>query len=86
MSKRLQIIMSDEDWQHLRQTARRQNLTVSEWARRALAAAWRSEPSGDIGAKLRAVREAASHDFPAADIGHMLEEIERGYRAPEAAG
>jgi hypothetical protein len=35
-----------------------------------------------IDAKVRAVREAAGHGFPTADIDEMLGEIERGYLAP----
>ena len=29
--------------------------------------------------KLRAVREASAHAYPVADLGPMLDEIERGY-------
>ena len=34
----------------------------------------------ETGRKLRAVREAASHNYPAGEIHEMLDEIERGYR------
>ena len=54
---------------------------MSEWVRRALREARRREPRGDIDAKVRAIRSAARHDFPTADIDRMLEEIERGYAA-----
>jgi len=47
--------------------------------RRALRTARREEPTKDPAAKLRAVREALQHSFPAPDIRIMLEEIERGY-------
>lgn len=46
-----------------------------EWVRQALRAA----PEGDPKKKLAAVRAAARHEFPTADIGQMLAEIERGY-------
>jgi hypothetical protein len=36
-------------------------------------------PTGDQARKLAAVRAAARHDFPTAEIDRMLEEIEQGY-------
>jgi predicted nucleic acid-binding protein len=36
-------------------------------------------PAGDPRCELAAVREAAGHDYPTADIAQMLAEIERGY-------
>jgi hypothetical protein len=36
-------------------------------------------PSGDLQKKLSAIRGAARHDFPTADIEQMLAEIARGY-------
>jgi hypothetical protein len=35
--------------------------------------------------KLEAVRLAARHDYPTADIDRMLEEIEQGYAGPAPA-
>ena len=56
-------------------------MPLSEWVRRALREARRREPRGDIDAKVRAIRSAARHDFPSADIEQMIDEIERGYPA-----
>jgi transposase-like protein len=85
MSKRLQVLLEEEDLRDLREVARRHGVTVSEWVRRTLREARRREPAGDLGAKLATVRAAARHEFPTADIDQMLAEIERGYR-PHAAG
>lgn len=79
MSKRLQVLLPDTEMKEIRQIARRHQLTVGEWVRRALRTARREESTKDPAAKLRAVREAVRHSFPAPDIRTMLEEIERGY-------
>jgi ribbon-helix-helix CopG family protein len=81
MSKRLQVLLEEAELRDVQEAARRQGMPVSEWVRRALREARRREPRGDIDAKVRAIRSAARHDFPTADIDRMLEEIERGYAA-----
>jgi hypothetical protein len=79
MSKRLQVVLSDEELEQLREAASREGLTVSEWVRQALRRARRERPAGGRARKLAAVRAAARHSFPTADIDQMLNEIERGY-------
>jgi len=72
-------VLPDTEMKEIRQVARRHQLTVGEWVRRALRTARREEPAKDPVVKLRAVREALQYSFPAPDIRTMLEEIERGY-------
>jgi hypothetical protein len=79
MSKRLQVVLGDEEYREIKRLARRHRMTVSEWVRQSLRRARRSEPVVDAGRKLDIVRAAAGHEFPVADIEQMLEEIERGY-------
>lgn len=79
MSKRLQVLLEEAEMAAVRRAARQQRLTTAEWVRQALRAARRAEPEGDPKKKLAAVRAAARHEFPTADIGQMLAEIERGY-------
>jgi hypothetical protein len=79
MSKRLQVLLSESELRDIQRIARRQRLTVAEWVRQALRAARRREPGGDVAKKLDAVRAAARHTFPTADIDQMLAEVERGY-------
>ncbi|MBI2190686.1 MAG: antitoxin [Planctomycetes bacterium] len=79
MSKRLQVILDEVEYRDLRRVARRNRMTVSAWVRHALRAMRRREPNGEPDAKLAAVRAAARHEFPTADIDQMLAEIERGY-------
>jgi hypothetical protein len=79
MSKRLQVLLDEPEWREVQRAARARRTTVAEWVRQALRAARRREPLGDGGRKLDAVRAAARHAYPVADIDQMLAEIERGY-------
>lgn len=79
MSKRLQVVLGEEEYREIQRLAQRHRMTVSEWVRQSLRRARRDEPVADAGRKLDVVRAAAAHDFPVADMGQMLEEIERGY-------
>lgn len=79
MSKRLQVLLDAAEFRELRQLARRHRMTVAEWVRQALRSAQRRVPERDADRKLAAVRAAARHELPTADIERMLAEIESGY-------
>ena len=79
MSKRLQVLLPDREMSDLQRLAKRENLTLGEWVRRVLRDARTSRPVIEPEAKLNAVRRAAAHSFPTADMKQMLDEIERGY-------
>ena len=79
MSKRLQVLLPDAEMAEIQRMARREQITVGEWARRALRLARSREAAGDPERKLKAIRRAATYNFPTADIEQMLAEIERGY-------
>ena len=79
MSKRLQVILDDEEWEEIRSVAENQRLTVSEWVRRTLREARRRLPEGERGRKLDALRAATRHSFPTGNVDRMLWEIESGY-------
>jgi hypothetical protein len=79
MTKRLQVILQDADYREIQRAARSRRMSLAEWVRQALEGARREEPAGSIGQKLEAVRLAAQHEFPTADIDQMLAEIESGY-------
>ncbi len=81
MSKRLQVVLRDEEFAQLREVAREQGLTVSEWVRQVLRRARTERPAADRARKLASVRAAATHDFPTGDIDEMLAQIESGYTA-----
>jgi hypothetical protein len=79
MSKRLQVLLPDTEMSEIQRLAKRENLTVGEWVRRALRGARASRPVIDTETKLKAVRRGAKYSFPTGDIEQMLSEIERGY-------
>ena len=79
MSKRLQVILQDLEYREIQRVARSRHMSLAEWVRQALDSARRQAPTGNLGKKLEVVRRAAQHDYPAADIEHMLAEIGSGY-------
>ncbi len=79
MAKRLQVILDDAEMRDVRRVARSQGTTVAEWVRQTLRAARRREPIEGASRKLEAVRSAARHDFPTADLDQMRREIAQGY-------
>lgn len=79
MSKRLQVLLEEQELKEIQRAARAERMTVAEWVRQALRTARREVPSRDPERKLAAIRAAARHSFPAPDIERMQEEIERGY-------
>ena len=81
MSKRLQVLLPDQEMAAIQRLSQREGLSVGEWVRRTLRDAQRSKPVNAAEAKLKAVRRAAEHSFPTADIEQMLSEIEQGYQA-----
>ena len=80
MSKRLQVLFDEDEYRDLQRIARQHRLTVSAWIRQTVRELIRREPAHDQDRKLRAVREAARHAYPAPPIDQMLREIESGYR------
>lgn len=82
---RLQVVVDETEMREIQRSARRDRLTVSEWVRRRLREARRRQPSRDADRKLQAVRAAAQHSFPTADIDRMLAEIEAGYGDPASS-
>jgi len=77
MSKRLQVVLKDEELERFERTAQTLGLTTSEWARQSLRAAERKVSTGDVEAKLAAIRTAARYRFPVEpDVDRMLVEME----------
>ncbi|MDE2861816.1 MAG: antitoxin [Chloroflexota bacterium] len=77
MTKRLQVLLDEEEITEIQDVAREQRLTVAEWVRQSLRAA-RHERPGATDVKLRAIAEAYRHSFPTGDIDSLLDEIEAG--------
>ena len=81
MSKRLQVLLSDDEMSDIQILASREHLTVGEWVRRTLREASKQKSVRDAATKLAAIRRAVedSPGVPEVDIDQMLREIERGY-------
>ncbi len=77
MTKRIQVLIVEDEYLEIREAARRRHMTVSEWICRALRKAINDQPE-TAEAKLRAIVDASRHSFPTADIETMLGEIETG--------
>lgn len=80
VSKRLQVLLPDQEMAEIQRSARREHVTVGEWVRRVLREARARRPVSEPEAKLKAIRRAAEYAFPTADIEQMLKEIEQGYK------
>ena len=83
MPKRMQVLIDEAEYRQIQRVARRQGLTLAEWVRQALRSAFRQQPLGGRDKKLAAVRVAAAHEYPTADIERMLDEISSGYQVAE---
>ena len=80
MSKRLQVLVEEDELQEIQRAARRERLTVAEWVRQALREVRRQRPQASLERKLAAIRKASEYAAPTADIDQMLAEIDRGYQ------
>ncbi|HLM86316.1 MAG TPA: hypothetical protein VK272_09030 [Solirubrobacteraceae bacterium] len=77
MSKRLQVVVKDEELERYARTAEAVGMTMSEWVRQSLRAAEREVSTADVEAKLAAIRKAASYNFPVPpDVDTLLAEVE----------
>lgn len=78
------MLVPEDEYAEIQETARRCRLTVAEWVRQTMREALGNmSPSADpAAAKLRAIAEASQNEFPTADIDGMLLDIEAGRLAP----
>ena len=77
MTKRLQVLLDEDEYQEIQTVARTQRMTVAEWVRQTLRKAKATQPKS-VEAKLRAIEKASRYNHPTADIDVMLREIEEG--------
>jgi hypothetical protein len=80
MSKRLQVVVRDEELERYERSAEAAGLSTSAWVRQALRVAERERSNGDVEAKLAAIRKAVSYETGGreVDIETMLAETEAG--------
>jgi hypothetical protein len=81
MTKRLQVLLEDEELAEFKRLARRRRMTTAEWVRTSLRAARDAAGGSDTSQKLAAIRRAVQYSFPTGDIEQLLAETERGYLA-----
>ena len=79
MTKRLQVLLDDEELAAIQKLAKRRRQTTAAWVRETLRSARNAEDYPDPEPKLRAIREALSHDYPSGEIETINADIERGY-------
>ncbi len=79
MTKRLQVLLDDDELRMIQRLARHDRLTTAEWVRRRLREGAAADGRADAATKLAAIHSAYRHEAPAPDIDQMLDEIERGY-------
>ena len=78
MTKRLQVLMDDDELEQIQRLARRDRVTTAEWVRQRLREAQERHARPAIATKLAAIQKASTYRAPAPDIEQMLAEIERG--------
>jgi hypothetical protein len=79
MSKRLQVLLSEDELSALQSAAAAESVPVGEWVRRAIREKRDSAPRRSVEEKLRALREMSRMNLPTCDIDQMNAEIEAGY-------
>ena len=75
----MHLQLDEAELERLQRLAARKGLTTEQLVKQTLVAASREAEEGDADRKLAAIRAAARHEYPTADIERMLEEIESGY-------
>lgn len=78
MSKRLQIIVTDREAESVRRAAEGSGMSLSEWARRALAREASRQGGPNAEQVLEALDRALECAHPTGDIDQILGEIETG--------
>jgi hypothetical protein len=79
MTKRLQVLLEDDELASVQAAAHRSHLTTAAWVRNSLRSTLAQERRPDASATLEALAVASRYAFPTANIDAMLAEIESGY-------
>lgn len=79
MTKRLQVLLDEQELSQVQEAAKRSRLTTADWVRRSLRASLEQDRPTGAADKLEALAAAARYSFPVGDIDQMLADIEAGY-------
>ena len=80
MTKRLQVLLDDDELREIQAIAKQRRQTTAAFVREALREARATAVERPVESRIRAIREAAAtYSFPAGDIETINSEIERGF-------
>jgi len=82
MSKRLQVVMPDDEYRAIARAARQRGKPVSQLVRDSLRRTVAEEDQVDPEARIAAILRFARFGGPSADIEEILADIERGRGLP----
>jgi hypothetical protein len=85
VTKRLQVLLDDEELRVIQSLARTRRMTTAAWVRASLRTSVEAETRVDLEAKLAAIRRAVGHVLPTVEIDRVLADIDRGDRAIDEA-
>ncbi|MCY4583437.1 MAG: hypothetical protein OXE50_11680 [Chloroflexi bacterium] len=80
MTKRVHVVLEDDEYQAIKAAAEARRITVAEWVLQAVRR-HKVNPPKTVEEKLRAIKWASQLNHPTADIDVMLQEIEVGRNA-----
>lgn len=80
MTKRLQVLFEDDEYEAIQLAAKKERVTVAEWVRQALRNAQKKR-SLSLEEKMQAISVATQNQYPTAEIDQMLTEITNGYKS-----
>ncbi len=81
MSKRLQVLLPEEELRRIRAASRREHKTVAEWVRESLRQRLESARPESPDVRAGRILRFAKHAGPTGSIEQILGEIERGREA-----
>jgi len=79
MSKRLQVLFSEDEYAKIKRHAKQSRLSLGEWVRGALRRITDAESSQSPDDKLRVLEHAMTYGAPVDDVETMKKQIESGY-------
>jgi hypothetical protein len=82
MSKRLQVVMAEDEYRAVARIARRRGKPVAQFVRESLRRAVAEQAEPDPDKRIAAVLRFSRFEGPTGDVDRILSEIELGRRLP----
>jgi hypothetical protein len=80
VTKRLQVLLEEEELAAIRRAARERHQSVAEGVRAALRRARAADEGRSVSDRLAVLHSAAALEYPTGPIEQILDEIGQGYR------